>query len=533
MKKILATIMALVMCMSMLMPMTAAGAEGAGNAPEWLVPYAETVTLTTVNSAAANAQWTQDGDSISNNVWTRAFKDALNIDLVMTWASDDYDTKLNLDISTGNLPDVFKVNEVQLSQLIEAGALMDLTEVFEKYASPKVKELMAIDPSVVTTAIKDGKMYAIPKTAEIRDANMLYLREDWLKQLGKTAPTTVAELEELLVQFMEISGGYGFPTDSGLGTLYNIANAWGAYPNIWHKNEEGKIINGKTSAQMKEALAAWAEWYKKGILKADFATMNGDVIKEDLVNGKVGAYSGQSWAGWYCGTDMVNNLGLDCYMMPYEVPTVSGEKALYELNLPQEGYIVISKDCKNPEAAMQLVNYFCYVVYEALPLGMMTPAEVEAFTAGNRIHAITAPKVGNLNISLERRAQIAEALETGDTSVLVDATSVECYNGTLKWVNDKDTAFFPYWNQFGAEGGGLDRLNDITVADLFIRNALWGESPQEWLDYSSTLNDIMLEGFTKIIMGEEPIEYFDVLVEQWYIAGGQECEDVINEMYNK
>ena len=46
----------------------------------------------------------------------------------------------------------------------------------------------------------------------------------------------------------------------------------------------------------------------------------------------------------------------------------------------------------------------------------------------------------------------------------------------------------------------------------------------------STLSDILTEGFTKIIMGEEPIDYFDTLVEEWRAAGGDEATQAVNDM---
>ena len=45
-----------------------------------------------------------------------------------------------------------------------------------------------------------------------------------------------------------------------------------------------------------------------------------------------------------------------------------------------------------------------------------------------------------------------------------------------------------------------------------------------------TLNDLLQEGFTKIIVGQEPIDYFDTLVENWKRAGGEQATKEVNEM---
>lgn len=45
------------------------------------------------------------------------------------------------------------------------------------------------------------------------------------------------------------------------------------------------------------------------------------------------------------------------------------------------------------------------------------------------------------------------------------------------------------------------------------------------------MDDILIEGFTKIIVGEESIDYFDTLVADWESAGGAKATEEINETY--
>ena len=48
---------------------------------------------------------------------------------------------------------------------------------------------------------------------------------------------------------------------------------------------------------------------------------------------------------------------------------------------------------------------------------------------------------------------------------------------------------------------------------------------------ASTLNDILTEGFTMIILGNESVDYFDTVVESWKAAGGDVVTAAVNEMY--
>ena len=65
----------------------------------------------------------------------------------------------------------------------------------------------------------------------------------------------------------------------------------------------------------------------------------------------------------------------------------------------------------------------------------------------------------------------------------------------------------------------------------YIKNKVWAITPETLLNTGSTLEDILCEGFTKIIMGEEPIDYFDTVVENWKAAGGDQATIEVNEMY--
>lgn len=496
---------------------------------DWRAPYDETVTLTV--AMASVAYEFADGDDLTNNIWTRDYKEKMNVEVVTDWISDEYDTKLNLAIASGDLPDVFTVDNVQLTQLMEAGLIADLTDVYETFASERLKEIEEGEPEVFATAQKDGRIYAIPSLYAGYQPNLLWLRQDWMKELGKEFPKTVEELEDILMDMKDLSkGGYSFSTPQDLTSLYGLAPAWGAYPEIWVEGEDGRAVYGAVAPEMKEAVSAWARWYQEGILKKDFATMNSDAVKEEVVAGNAGAETHGSWWGWTYGIDMVKNLGEEAYFMPCELPTVSGEKALYPMKFLNERYIVVNKNCENPEAAIKLIDWYVYINNDALD--DMEQEEIELHTANNMQHVTKPFTVLNPKDDYSRYAMIAQARDTGDRTAMKTAIAVECHDGAMKWMEDKNPDGIGYALQFGMKGCGMDVLSGVTDEDRVARSRLWGASPQTLLDYGSTLNDILLEGFTKIIMGTEDADYFDTLTQQWYAAGGQDVTDAVNEMYH-
>jgi putative aldouronate transport system substrate-binding protein len=60
-----------------------------------------------------------------------------------------------------------------------------------------------------------------------------------------------------------------------------------------------------------------------------------------------------------------------------------------------------------------------------------------------------------------------------------------------------------------------------------------GPAPEEMANYGSTLDDILTEGFTKIIIGEQPLSYFDAVVAEWKAAGGDVVTAAVNKTYGK
>jgi putative aldouronate transport system substrate-binding protein len=67
----------------------------------------------------------------------------------------------------------------------------------------------------------------------------------------------------------------------------------------------------------------------------------------------------------------------------------------------------------------------------------------------------------------------------------------------------------------------------------FIEDRLNGPAPDELARYGSTLNDILIEGYTQIIVGQQPVSYFDTLVREWKAAGGDAVTAAVNKVYGK
>ena len=124
------------------------GAAQSAAAPNEAGPFAKSakpITIKIGKDVDASDKSLPAGDSPENNPYTRYIKENLNIDTKIVWqaaSGKDYDQKVNLSIASNDLPDALVVKDTQFRQMVKSGQLADLTEVYNKYASPAIKHII-------------------------------------------------------------------------------------------------------------------------------------------------------------------------------------------------------------------------------------------------------------------------------------------------------------------------------------------------------------------------------------------------------
>ena len=474
----------------------------------------------------------QEGDDITNNPWIRGYKEKLNIEVVPAFTAewDDYFTNINLAIVDKNLPDVCMVQTTQLQQLIEADMLYDLSELYETYASDTIKSYMAMEPESFDSGKSDGKLYGIAQlgVGPIAQINPVWIRKDWKDALGLEDPKTMEDLIAIEKAFQQEYGSTGIAADQTLTTLKILAPAWGAYPDIWIQEPGGQIGYGSIQPEMKTALGEWAKWYQEGLINNQFATANTEKLNEDAVNGKLGIFPFKNWLGWTAGTDMISNLGREAYLEAYAVPPATSEKVLYPLNCDNYTYTVVSKNCKNPEAALKCINFFAYMENEAAEDGI---SQDEILSYFNVEHAAQIMRVQDPDLDRSTFQATAAAIAANDESMLETRKQQQAYADIVNFTNDGSPTAVGGYMLWGPEKSAYSVADPIITAGDVIKNKVWAVTPDVINKAGSTLDDILTEGFTKIIMGEESLDYFDTLVEDWRTAGGDEATQAVNDMY--
>ncbi|HEL1811221.1 TPA: extracellular solute-binding protein [Streptococcus suis] len=498
-------------------------------------PYEKEVVLTTVNAESGGLEF-QNGEDWDNNAWNKAIKDRFNITIKNEWLSNDYTTKLNLSIADGDLPDVFRVNEQQLKQLHDADLIMDLTELFDKYASDNLKSYKEKVPDTFQTGYFDGKLYGVPQLTYgvIDQFNYVWIRKDWKDELGLADPKTMGDVIAITQAFQKKYGGYGMAEQQSLDSMYRLAPAWGVNPKIWVETENGNLEYGSIQPKMKEVLKAYRDWYKAGVLNPNFTTQNQDKMFQELINGNTGVVTFAQWLGYFPGPDIIRNLGPDALFEPYAIPSATGEPVRGNMTFANSGYVVVNKNTKNPEAVFKLINFWAYMLDDAA--GKETPEFINSLFSYN-YPDLAFYKVINPDTDYDQYVQLSTALADYQAGKEVDlealGKNVSKYNNFIKWMDEKDPTAVGDWLQQGNSKSAYGIAKGLLDNEQYVKDKLWGAQPPTLVQSGSTLDDILNEGFTKIITGEKEVDYFDEVVKQWKKAGGDVATEEVNAQYGK
>jgi putative aldouronate transport system substrate-binding protein len=361
---------------------------------------------------------------------------------------------------------------------------------------------------------------------------LLWLRRDWMLASGKKAPRTFTELEDIIKTFMSAyPGSYGIGLEKNLEAFYDLATGFKAYDG-WIKDTSGKIVKGATLPEMKEALALFADWYKKGYIRRDFTSMNTDALRQDVVSGKVGIQYFWQWWGWWAGNDVIKTNGPESYFESYELPSKDGSLVSHPVGFLNDSYKVFNKNSKYIDAVCKLMSWNLWFLLDAVSEGLMTideynnlqgPTAQGAHYFGQSFQTLPPKVEGTV------APAIAQAKKTGDTSHFNDWISQK-YNYGLLFAKSGDLAGIGDFLQSYSDKAAYVTNSKVVAEGRIVKTYPRGPWPEEIASYGTTLDDMLTEGFTKIIIGVEPLSYFETLVASWKAAGGDRVGTILNSL---
>ncbi|MDR1559564.1 MAG: extracellular solute-binding protein [Clostridiales bacterium] len=515
-----------------------------------LTPYAEPVTVTW-GVQASQVQQFFDGDTYDDNRWSRLIKERLNIDLEVAFSADittdAYRDKLNALLAAGDLPDLFRwADRNFMTQAYNAGYLMDITDVFNQYASEDVKKYQTAFPDSFAGASFDGRLYGFPYMNDnFHQAPYLWIRDDWLENLNAEVPKTLDEMVALALRFtFEDPDGNGADDTFGLaldkhiifnnyGTATGILAAYGepAYNqgmSFFYRDESGKITSPYTSEAMKKTLALLKTMYDQGIIDPEFITKDTATMEPDVTNGKYGMMYHMNWGTWHPFNFSYQQSGV--ITRPYAIPTDGANPYKIGIQSSKTGDIfMINSAAEHPEAIIKILNLYEEVCVQV-------PNDDDYLTYWDNEQYRLSPIYVGIPTELHTQ-ELLDAFEEGSPDSL--AGSVKPLYTQMKGFEDKTditTSGYGAWGQMysdGADGGGscVIALRKYRPDGAYIDNIMSVDQPEIYMQNSSVWESMMETAFTDIIRGDQPIEYFDTFVSDWLNAGGQQCLDELDTLY--
>lgn len=504
-----------------------------------------------------------EGQTIDDNAYTRMLKEKFNIQLENSFTAqtgDPYTRKVDLTIASGELPDYLTgLTYDQYRAVVKSGLAMDISEVWEQYASPTVKAVYESNKELFDSLVKkDGKMYGIPSSNPLPDfLTVMWIRQDWLDKVGLKAPTNLDELAAVSKAFIEQdpdgnnkADTIGLMGPSQNGRLYQdltqtnlnfhfdpIFSANNSFPGIWVKGSDGNAVYGSILPETKAALQKLADMYKQGLIAKGILTSD---TAQLVANNKAGLFFGTWWQPF---ADIQNSWKNDknANWQPYLLPSGTDGNYLAKGGNAAQRFTVISKDAKNPEAIIKILNIFKEgvqkyvdpkdhaVIGDGVFIGYQTFSLADG-PAGilRQFDNYTSGK----NTAEEVYANFLSYGDVGAAPIFDDMVAVKTKpydnNNLAGWDFSGDKADkYGLVYSFGVGlrpyvSGKFEWVNTLTYAKTDTMQKRW-----------SNLDKLEYETFSKIIVGQEPISAFDSFVERWKKEGGdtitQEIQEVVKQ----
>lgn len=225
--------------------------------------------------------------------------------------SEPYTENINLMVASQEFPDVMfrGFSDQQVNSMAEAGSILPLNDLIEKYA-PNWKKIIDENDYVkkVITG-SDGNIYSLPFIREdeadygLRD--VWFINKTWLDKLGLDVPETTEEFYSVLKAFKDAAGKelpenaipWYFRYNQNVGGQFDIFSSFGILDNPQHLMvEDGKAVFTAVLPEAKETVKYLNRLYAEGLFPEevftdDWATYISKIKSEPTMVGVFHSYN--------------------------------------------------------------------------------------------------------------------------------------------------------------------------------------------------------------------------------------------------
>ncbi|MBP1988656.1 extracellular solute-binding protein [Paenibacillus eucommiae] len=503
----------------------------------------QTVELTTIRSSHKEIKF-DAGETMDKNAVYDAYEKELGVAVKNLWVADgaQYEQKLKMSIASNDIPDFMVVSSTQLQQLIEADMIMDISSVYDKTATDATKAFLTKDGGNQMNSAKfGGKLMAIPATdSPFNGSTYLWVRKDWLKQLNLPEPKTMQDVIKISEAFTEQDPGgtgksFGLTLTKELWSpaygLTGFFNGYKAYPGQWIKNSDGKLVYGSIQPEMKTALKQLQDMFNAGQIDPEFGVKDAAKENELIAGNKLGMAYGAFWLSSYpLAEAAVKDGKLVQDWEAYPIVSIDAQPAKTQVASAAGSYWVISKDCKNPEAVIQILNKWIQI--------MEAPSDADkVYSFGNSLEdkgqnywMLNPVLVYSQDQNVQAGELLPKAIEAKDPSLLGDnADRLGRYDHVQKYVSGDASMWFDW--AISKPGGTFAIMNQYLKEDRYHFDAFYGAQTPTMTEKNAVLQTKMDEIFMKIIMNQVSVDEFDKFVQEWQNLGGETITKEVNDWY--
>ena len=444
-------------------------------------------------------------------------------------------------IASGELPDVMVIEDREtLIRLAEGGMIADLSEALENCASDGIKAMYdSYEVSALDSAMIDGRLMALPEPSFVDGPNLLWLRRDWMDELGLEAPDTMEEAVEIVRAFVEqdpgnngegntiglvchsdLTGETGYRYEFQLNTLFA---SYSAFPKQWILQEDGTVVYGSVQPQVKEALAEVRKLYEEKLLDDSFMLRTMANIAELIVDGKCGSFFGPWWAPNNPLMEAMEK-NPDAVWEPYLIRTTEDGKLQYYDQNPSYKYVVVRKDFEHPEIVFKMAS----VMFDKMRTEGRYNEELAYYFQTN-VDSTARPISINIDYSdaLHRCYEDINGALTGkkdpdELQVLEYAYYEKCKD----YLENSQSADAETWAAYESRIRACALLDN---KDLEVCSTVFSGETETMKTKWSKLQEMEKKLYLEIITGVKELDEFDRFVEEWMEAGGEQITLEVTE----
>jgi putative aldouronate transport system substrate-binding protein len=481
----------------------------------------------------------KEGESAADNVFTRWLKDVYGVYYkpIATVSGGDLTSYWATALASGDLPEFITViGRPQYPQLHEADMLEDITDIWEKTASDltKKKKHYGENKPYWKYVTDKGRIYGIPAFGggAHNGEDTIWVRQDFLDQLGLKFPTTLDEMDAVGTAFVKAGlAKFGIWVDQSYAHTWNtlsfVFGAFGTMPTVWRRGADGKLAYGSLEPAQKDALTVLRHWYKDGMLNPDFLTTTISDIPKGVGGNLAGIVAAPWWIPQWPLPDSVKNDPKAKWAFGHLPAGPNGKRGRFG-DYYVGGLSGFHKgvDPIKIEATINMLNW----VYEMEDNQKSGYVNVFAFLGYDyTVQGDTAVLAAFSTLNMT-----GGALDF-DTWAY-DEKDLKCQTLVKQLMASKDQSkFTPLQKMSVDDPSGLWQLNAeaITIgfddAQYNIYDEFIYPMTSESNDLMTSLNKLETQTYANIITGKAELSAWDQFAKDWIAQGGQKVTQQVND----